>query len=284
MKILVTGANGQLGSELRLLSFNQSHHKWIFTNTQQLNLSDLQRLESNISKIAPCLIINCAAYTSVDKAESENELSNVLNFKAVDLISKWSSNNNKKLIHISTDYVFDGSSVTPLKECVLASPINFYGFTKLKGERICLKNDLNSIIIRTSWLYSSFGNNFVKTMINLMKKRDSLNVINDQIGSPTYALDLAEAILTIINHKKWIPGLYHYSNKGTISWFDFANDIKHLSNFKIQIKEISTKEYPTAAKRPKYSLLDKTKIQNTYNVKVPFYKDSLKKCLKILTL
>ena len=282
MKILVTGANGQLGSELRFFSSFQTQHQWVFTDLKELDLSDLQSLESNISKIAPCLIINCAAYTSVDKAESENELANILNFKAVDLISKWSSNNNKKLIHISTDYVFDGNSDNPLKEDALTSPINFYGLTKLEGERICLKNDLNSIIIRTSWVYSSFGNNFVKIMKNLMLKRDSLSVVNDQVGSPTYAADLAETILTIVNHKKWTAGVYHYSNEGEISWFDFANDIKYFSNSKTQINGISTEEYPTTAKRPKYSLLDKTKIKETYNIKVPNYKYSLKKCIKIL--
>jgi len=282
MKILVTGANGQLGSELRFLSSFQNQHDWVFTDFQELDLSDLKNLERNISKIAPCLIINCAAYTAVDKAENENELANILNFKAVDLISKWSSNNNKKFIHVSTDYVFDGNSKIPLKEDAVTSPINFYGHTKLKGEIICLQNDINSIIIRTSWVYSSFGNNFVKIMRNLMKKKDAISIVNDQLGSPTYAADLAEAISTIVNHNKWIPGLYHFSNEGEISWFDFANDIKYLSNLKTQIKGISTKKYPTAAKRPKYSLLDKTKIKETYKIKVPYYKDSLEKCIKIL--
>ena len=282
MKILVTGANGQLGSELRVLSLTQNKHEWIFTDLQELDLSDLKKLDSKISEISPSLIINCAAYTAVDKAETEILLSNIINFKAVDLISKWSANNNIKLIHISTDYVFDGNSEIPLKEDALTSPVNVYGSSKLKGESACLKNDLNSIIIRTSWVYSSFGNNFLKIMRNLMNKRDLLNVVNDQIGSPTYAADLAEVILTIVNHKKWIPGLYHYSNEGEISWFDFANDIKYFSNFKTQINGIPTEEYPTAAKRPKYSLLDKTKIKETYNIKVPFYRNSVEKCIKIL--
>ena len=282
MKILVTGANGQLGSELRFLSSSQIQHEWIFTDLQELDLSDLQNLESNISKIAPCLIINCAAYTSVDRAESENKLADILNFKAVDIISKWSSNNCKKFIHISTDYVFDGNSETPLREDALTSPVNIYGSSKLRGENVCLKNDLNSIIIRTSWVYSSFGNNFVKVMRNLMRKKGSLSIVNDQIGSPTYAADLADVISIIINHNNWFPGLYHYSNEGEISWFDFANDIKYFNNFKTQIKGISSEEYTTDAKRPKYSLLDKTKIKETYNIKIPYYKDSLKKCLKIL--
>ena len=282
MKILVTGANGQLGSELRFLSLNNNQHDWIFTDLHELDLSDLKNLDSKISKISPSLIINCAAYTSVDKAESENELANILNFKAVDLMSKWSSNNVKKFIHISTDYVFDGNSEIPLKEDELTAPINVYGSSKLKGENICLKNDNNSIILRTSWVFSSYGNNFVKIMRNLMLKKNTISVVNDQIGSPTYAADLAEVILEIANNDQWIPGLYHYSNEGKISWFDFANDIKYFSNFKTQINGISTKDYPTAAKRPKYSLLDKTKIKETYNIKVPFYRESLKKCIKIL--
>ena len=282
MKILVTGANGQLGSEIKFLSSKYNQYKWIFTDQDELDLSDLKNLESNISKISPSLIINCAAYTSVDKAESDIKLSNILNFKAVDLISKWSSLNGKKLIHISTDYVFDGTSKIPLDEKSSTSPINVYGLTKLRGEKVCLKNDPNSIIIRTSWVYSSFGNNFVKTMCNLMEKRDLLKIINDQKGSPTYAADLADTIMKIINHKKWISGLYHYSNEGEITWFEFANSIKEINNYNVKIEGVFTDEYPTPAKRPKYSLLDKKKIKETFNLEIPFYKDSLEKCLKIL--
>ena len=282
MKILVTGANGQLGSELSFLSLIHNNFTWILTDINELDLADVKNLESNIANIFPDIIINCAAYTNVDKAESEKELANTLNFKAVDIISKWSSVNKKKLIHISTDYVFDGSSETPLKEDADTSPINVYGTTKLNGENVCLKNDSSSIIIRTSWVYSSFGNNFVKTMYTLMKERESLNIINDQIGSPTYAKDLAETIINIINYKDWIPGLYHYSNEGEVSWFDFARSIKNYFGLSTDLYQISSDEYPTAARRPSYSLLDKSKIKTTFNIKVPSYEDSLGKCIKIL--
>jgi dTDP-4-dehydrorhamnose reductase len=282
IKILVTGGNGQLGSELRSLSLIYSQFQWIFTDVKELDLLDLNNLENNISKISPNIIINCAAYTNVDKAESEIELANILNFKAVDLISKWSSVNKKKLIHISTDYVFDGNSIIPLNEDALTFPINVYGSTKLEGEKVCLKNDKNSIIIRTSWVYSSFGKNFVKTMFSLMDNRNLLSVVNDQIGSPTYAADLAKTILKIVSYKNWIPGLYHYSNEGEISWFEFANSIKEACGFRTKINGISTLEYSTPAKRPKYSLLDKSKIKETFNIEIPYYKESLEKCIQIL--
>ncbi|MDB4164471.1 dTDP-4-dehydrorhamnose reductase, partial [Flavobacteriaceae bacterium] len=209
-------------------------------------------------------------------------LANLINFKAVDEISKWSSSNNCKLIHVSTDYVFDGNSSIPLKENAITGPLNVYGLTKLKGEKSCLKNDPKSIIVRTSWVYSSFGKNFVKTMSFLMSQKNSLNIINDQIGSPTYARDLAEVIINIINYKDWIPGLYHYSNEGEVSWFDFAKSIKKHYGFKTNINGISTDEYPTPAKRPRYSLLDKSKIKRIFNIRVPHYEDSLQKCIKIL--
>jgi dTDP-4-dehydrorhamnose reductase len=282
MKILVTGANGQLGSELRYLSKNKNHFEWVFTDLPDLDLSDIYNLEKNISFIEPEIIINCAAYTNVDKAESEVDLANLINFKAVDKISKWSSANNCKLIHISTDYVFDGNSSTPLKENAITCPLNVYGLSKLKGEKACLKNDPNCIIIRTSWVYSSFGKNFVKTISSLMSQNNSLNIINDQVGCPTYARDLAEVIISVINYKDWIPGLYHYSNEGEVSWFDFAKSIKKCSDFNTILNPILTEEYPTPAKRPHYSLLDKSKIKTTFNINVPNYKISLEKCITIL--
>ncbi len=282
MKILVTGANGQLGSELKVLSLIFKKFNWIFTDINELNLIDFKNLNNNLSRINADIIINCAAYTDVDKAESEKELVNLLNCKAVDLLSKWTSQNNSKIIHISTDYVFDGTSSTPLLEDAFTNPVNTYGKSKLDGEKLCQKNDVNSIIIRTSWVYSSFGKNFVKTMSFLMSQKNSLNVINDQIGSPTYARDLAEVIINIINYKNWIPGLYHYSNDGEVSWFDFAKSIKKYYGFSTILNPISTKEYPTPAKRPYYSLLDKSKIKTTFNINVPSYENSLEKCITIL--
>ena len=282
MKILVTGGNGQLGSEFKYLSSIYNNFEWIFPDVNEFDLTDIKNIYFNTTVIKPDIIINCAAYTNVDKAESEEELATLINFNAVDLLSKWSSSNKCKLIHISTDYVFDGNSSVPLTENAKTSPINMYGKTKLKGEKICINNDPNCIIIRTSWVYSSYGKNFVKTIFSLMNKKESLNIIDDQIGSPTYANDLAETIINIINFKDWIPGLYHYSNEGEVSWFDFAKSIKKYFGFNTNINGISSDNYPTPAKRPRYSLLDKSKIKTTFNIKVPFYENSLEKCIKIL--
>lgn len=282
-KILVTGANGQLGSELRVLSRDTSY-EWVFTDWQELDLCDLDNLAAAISKINPQIIINCAAHTAVDKAESEYELSDVLNHKAVAVMAEWSAANHCKLIHISTDYVFDGNSAVALTEEAPTAPINVYGVTKLAGEKACMQNNPDAIIIRTSWVYSSFGNNFVKTMSRLMQERDSLNVVNDQIGSPTYAADLAQAIFTIINHPKWQSGMYHFSNEGEISWYEFAKAIQEIGRFDCAVSGIPSSAYPTPAKRPAYSLLDKTKIKQVYDVAVPNYKESLQKCMELLRI
>ncbi|MEL1240128.1 dTDP-4-dehydrorhamnose reductase [Flavobacterium flavipallidum] len=283
-KILITGGNGQLGSELQVLSKVQTQYEWVFTDYQELDLCDLDHLAASIAEINPQIIINCAAHTAVDKAESEVELSNALNHKAVAIMAKWSHDNNCKLIHISTDYVFDGNSAVALTEEAPTAPINVYGVTKLAGEKACMQNNPNAIIIRTSWVYSSFGNNFVKTMSRLMQERDSLSVVNDQIGSPTYAADLAQAILTIINHPNWQAGIYHFSNEGEISWFEFAKAIQEIGGFECQLKGISSSEYPTPAQRPAYSLLDKTKIKTTFGVEVPDYATSLKSCMELLRI
>jgi dTDP-4-dehydrorhamnose reductase len=283
-KILITGANGQLGSELRKVSEKENQYEWIFTDWQELDLADLENLETEISKINPNIIINCAAHTAVDKAETEVELSDVLNHQAVAVMAKWSQANNCKLIHVSTDYVFDGNSAVALTETAQTNPINVYGVTKLAGEKACLEANPNAIIIRTSWVYSSFGNNFVKTMSRLMQERDSLNVVNDQIGSPTYAADLAQAIMTILNHSTWQAGIYNFSNEGEISWYEFALAIQEIGGFDCKVAGIPASDYPTPAKRPAYSLLDKSKIKKTFGVEVPAYKESLRKCIELLRI
>jgi len=242
----------------------------------------LDTISSFLNDINPSVIINCAAYTSVDKAEIQSKLADTINFKAVDLISRWTSEHTKKLVHISSDYVFDGLIKLPLSENSNTNPINEYGKTKLKGEQVCLKNDPNSIIIRTSWLYSSFGKNFVKTVIELMKKNNSIRMVNDQIGSPTYAYDLAKVILKIIVNYKNESGLFHYSNEGEISWFEFAKSIRELYNLDCKIIGVSSKEFKTLAKRPKYSFLNKSKIKTTFNLEIPNYKQSLKNCIEII--
>ncbi|MFV8270492.1 dTDP-4-dehydrorhamnose reductase [Flavobacterium sp. GT2N3] len=281
-KILVTGAKGQLGSELHVLSKDYNQFEWVFTDREELDLCDLEHLETELTKINPQIIINCAAHTAVDKAESEFEMSDVLNHQSVVVLAQWSNANDCQLIHVSTDYVFDGTASTALTETAQPNPINVYGITKLAGEKACLEYNPNSIIIRTSWVYSSFGNNFVKTMSRLMQERDSLNVVNDQIGSPTYAADLAQAIMTILTHDNWRAGIYHFSNEGEISWYEFALAIREIGKFDCAISGIPSAAYPTPAKRPQYSLLDKSKIKSVYGVNVPDYKVSLKRCMELL--
>ena len=281
MKILVTGGYGQLGCEINQLSYKYNYD-WLFTDTDIFDISDLMNINVFLDRCNPDVIINCAAYTAVDNAEIDFEKANTINHKAVELIAKWSKNNNCKLIHISTDYVYDGTSLTPVKEDMQANPVNNYGKTKLFGDIACMKNNPSSIIIRTSWLYSSFGKNFVTNMVNLMKSKSELNVINDQVGSPTYACDLAKTILDLITHKNWIPGIYHYTSLGKVSWFDFANDIKTIYGFTTTIDSVSSQEYFIKTKRPKYSLLDNSKIKNTFDINQMNYLDSLKKCIKIL--
>lgn len=281
-KILITGGNGQLGSELRVLSKVYTQFEWVFTDFQELDLCDLEKLEAELTNINPQIIINCAAHTAVDKAESEFELSDVLNHQSVAVLAKWSKANDCQLIYVSTDYVFDGTASTALDENAQPNPINVYGVTKLAGEEACLRENPNAIIIRTSWVYSSFGNNFLKTMSRLMQECDSLNVVNDQIGSPTYAADLARAIMTILIHKNWQAGIYNFSNEGEISWFEFALAIQEIGQFDCKIIGIPSSAYPTTARRPQYSLLDKTKIKTTFGVEVPDYKGSLRNCMQLL--
>jgi len=282
MKILVTGGNGQLGSELKNNPLIKNNFDQLFTDRQSFNISDLDNINIYLDKCKPNIIINCAAYTSVDSAEDNFELANTINHKAISLIAKWCNDNNCNLIHISTDYVYDGYSKIPYIEEDQTDPLNNYGKTKLLGDIACQKNNPSSIIIRTSWLYSSYGNNFVINMINTMQNRDEIQVVNDQFGSPTYAGDLASTILLLIKNKKWYSGIYNYTNSGNISWYDFANEIKSIYGFSSIIKPISTKKYSQKATRPKYSYLDNSKIINTFDIKQMNYKVSLKKCIKIL--
>lgn len=279
VKILVTGANGQVGSELRVLSKSYSDFNFFFAGREDFDLEIESEMIAYLDRIVPAIIVNCAAYTAVDKAETETVLADKINNIAVGIIAKWAFQNHCKLIHISTDYVFDGTSAFPLAETDHTNPINFYGETKLRGENSCLENNPLAIIIRTSWVYSEFGNNFVKTMLRLMQVRDSINVVNDQIGSPTYAADLALVILKIIASGKWHAGIYHFSNEGEISWYDFAVAIKELNNNLCEVVGIPSSDFPTPAKRPKYSLLNKEKIKQIFDVDVESYGVGLSLCI-----
>ena len=282
MKVLVIGSEGQLGSEIKNFSKTQNSISWVFSSIKTLDLLNLNSIDNYLNKINPTVVINCAAYTNVDKAEKEFYKADIINHKAPELISRWTNKKNRKLIQISTDYVFDGLSNISLSENSKTKPVNEYGSSKLKGEIACLKNDPNSIIIRTSWLYSSFGKNFVKTMIHLMKINKSVEVVNDQIGSPTYAYDLAKVILKIILNYKTESGLFHYSNEGETSWFEFARSIKELYNLDCKIIGLSSKEFKTLAKRPQYSLLNKSKVKKIFNLEIPNYKQSLEDCIKVI--
>jgi len=274
-KILVTGANGQLGSELRDIYAN-SEYELFFLDRKQLPLDKIEIIQDILGMYEPDYIIHGAAYTAVDKAESESDIAYTVNNLATEEIAQYCRIHGAKLIAISTDYVFDGESSTPLKEDAEVSPINTYGDSKLKGEEAIMKWAPDSIIIRTSWVYSYYGNNFVKTMLRLMSEREEISVINDQIGSPTYARDLGLAIYSIIESRVWMPGVYNYSNEGQLSWYDFAVAIKELAGLDCKINAIPTEQYPTPAKRPKYSLLDKQKIREAYQLEIPNWKDSLR--------
>lgn len=283
-KILVTGANGQLGSEIQFLSKNYSKDLFFFTDYKDLDITNYKDIESYIKKNGINTIINCAAYTAVDLAESETEISRKVNAEASKNLAKIAKENNCKFIHISTDYVFDGENHTPYLETDKTNPQSVYGETKLEGEQLVLHQaPANTIIIRTSWVYSSFGNNFVKTMLRLGKERESLNVIDDQIGSPTYARDLANSILNIlpkINNKN--VEIFHFSNEGVCSWFDFAKAVFEIKGINCKVNPIPTKMYPTPAKRPSYSVLSKVKIKEVYNINIPYWRDSLEDVLNLL--
>ncbi len=283
-KILITGANGQLGRELHAISTDYPQYDFTFADRNALDLSNLCKLEDYFDDKTFNVIINCAAYTAVDKAESDEELANTINHRAVSMMAKIAKKKNISLIHISTDYVFDGKNFSPYLETDPTDPQGVYGRTKRDGENAILDvAPKNTLILRTSWVYSSFGANFVKTMLRLGKERDSLGVIFDQVGTPTYARDLAKVILDILPHiNNTIPEIYHYSNEGAISWYDFAQAIFEISDILCTINPITTDQYPTPASRPHYSLLNKAKIKNDFEITIPYWRDSLRECLKEL--
>ena len=280
--ILITGANGQLGQEFQQLEKNFPSLNFLFVSKNELSIADENAVDAFFKNNQIDICINCAAYTAVDKAETEKETAIAVNAIAVGYLAKACKNYNTKFIHISTDYVFDGKGIKPFTENDQTNPVNFYGQTKLSGELNAIKKNEETIIIRTAWVYSSFGNNFVKTMIRLMNERESIGVVNDQYGCPTFAADLAQAIMQIIVSNNFIAGIYHYSNKGKISWYDFAKEISHRINSICVVNAISTSQFPTPAARPSYSVLDTTKIEDTFQITIPEWKESLKKCLVLL--
>lgn len=282
VKILVTGSNGQLGSEIKKISKNFSNFKFNFSDINELDITNKNDLNLHLKNNHYNFIINCAAYTAVDKAETEQQKALLINSHSVKYICEAANTNNIKLIHISTDYVFDGKSCTPYVEESIVNPKSYYGYSKLDGEYQIRDTECDAIIIRTSWLYSSFGNNFVKTILKYSQEKPELKVVYDQIGTPTYAEDLANAILKIIASNKFEKGTYHYSNEGVCSWYDFALEIVKSKNINCKITPILTAEYPTPAKRPHYSVLNKAKIKSTFNIEIPYWKDGLLRCLNQL--
>jgi dTDP-4-dehydrorhamnose reductase len=280
--ILVTGANGQLGKEIKQLESAYPGFRFIFLSREDLPIHHFELVRNFFKGYKPQYLINCAAYTAVDKAESEKDLAFQVNGEAVGVLAAVCKEYGTKFIHISTDYVFDGNGTTPYTTDAPTNPQSVYGASKLKGEQEAMKYNPDSIIIRTSWVYSEFGKNFVKTMRKLMSERDTLNVVSDQVGSPTYAADLAEVILQIIASGKWVAGMYHFSNTGVISWYDFAVSINELSGLHCRIQPIPSSDYPTPAKRPAYSVMDTAKIFATFGLLPKNWKDSLIACLKKL--
>jgi dTDP-4-dehydrorhamnose reductase len=278
-KVLVTGSNGQLGSELRDLV---SDEYFYFTDKNTLDIANKSAIENFCKENDINTIVNCAAYTAVDKAQEDIENADRINHLAVKYLAEVAKENSIKLVHISTDYVFDGTNYRPYVESDATQPNGVYGSTKLAGEEAMKAiNPKDSIIIRTSWVYSSFGANFVKTMLRLGKERDSLGVIFDQVGTPTYARDLAKTILEILpNIKSEKVEIYNYSNEGVLSWYDFAKEIMKMAKIECKVDPIETKAYPTPARRPHYSLLNKAKIKETFTIEIPYWKDSLDVCLK----
>lgn len=284
MVILITGSYGQLGSELKDLSANYPQWEFLFTDADSLDITDERAVDAYFKRFNPSFLINCAAFTAVDKAETQTNSAHQLNAIAPGILAKLSKKYKTGFIHISTDYVFDGKSYRPYSEYDVVNPAGVYGKTKLAGERLIRSANHNAIIVRTAWLYSVYGNNFVKTMLRLGKEGDLLKVVFDQVGTPTYAADLAQALFTMAetyskNPADAVPGIYHYSNEGVCSWYDFAKSIFEIAGIQSRIMPVLSEEFPTPAKRPHYSVLNKSKIKATFNIAIPYWKESLKICI-----
>ena len=279
--ILVTGANGQLGNEMRLLAEKYQGYNYCFTDIAELDICDEQAVDAFVAEHQVDIIVNCAAYTAVDKAEDNVALCERLNRFAPGYLAKAIQKRGGQLIQVSTDYVFDGTAHVPYRETHPSSPNSVYGSTKLAGEQEAMKYCPETMVVRTAWLYSPYGGNFVKTIRKLGAEKESISVVNDQIGTPTCAADLAQAIVEIIPQmNESNKGVYHFSDEGVCSWYDFAHEIMALSKLDCLVKPIPSSAYPTKAKRPFYSVLSKEKIKNTFHIEIPYWKDSLVKCLK----
>lgn len=276
MNILVTGCNGQLGNEMRVLSEQHKQHRYWFTDVEDLDITDKQAVRAFVSANAIELIVNCAAYTNVDKAEEDEATAMKINADALGVLGS----QGVKVIHISTDYVFSGDGHMPYRETDVVAARTAYGRTKYAGEKMLLAACPEAVILRTAWLYSSFGNNFVKTMIRLGKEKEQLGVVFDQIGTPTYAADLAQAIFTVIEYHVWRPGIYHFTNEGVSSWYDFTLAIHEMAGIeKCQVYPILSEEYAYKTPRPHYSVLDKSKFKKTFDVEIPHWMDGLRRCM-----
>lgn len=280
--ILITGSNGQLGNEMQQAAVRFPDFNYIYTDVAELDICDKGALDAFVKANNVNVIVNCAAYTAVDKAEDDVELCYKINRDAVRNIAEVASDNKVKVVHVSTDYVFDGTNYLPYTEDMPVCPATVYGKSKLEGEQVLLENCKESVILRTAWLYSSFGNNFVKTMMKLGTERDSLGVIFDQVGTPTYAADLADAILQLLSNKTFVPGIYHFSDEGVCSWYDFTKTIHRMANITCDVKPIETKDYPARTPRPHFSVLNKGKIKSTYGISIPHWEVSLEKCVQLI--
>ena len=279
---MVTGANGQLGCALRRLLDREIPGEAIYTDKQELDLTDAAAVENFIRDNEVTHIVNCAAYTAVDRAEEEKRECSLINTDAVKNLAAAADLLGAKIIHISTDYVFDGTNHRPYRESDKVNPISQYGTTKRKGETALLALAPESIIIRTAWLYSDTGHNFVKTILALAEKQNEIRVVCDQIGTPTYARDLAEAVLAVLKSHQWVAGIYHFTDEGAASWYDFAKAILRIAGKKTRVVPIPTEDYPTLAQRPAYSILDRSRIKATYGVEIPHWEDALADCVKLI--